>query len=70
MSEGGLSVHRVGKRLGAGRWEKGLSVEPRGLKPGYDILILFPKRHVYFIFILSSWQGENVQKGCMIWERL
>jgi hypothetical protein len=55
MSEGGLSVHRVGKGLGAGKWEKGgLSVEPRGLKPGINILILFPKRHVYFIFILSS----------------
>jgi hypothetical protein len=33
MSDGGLSFHRVGKELGAGTWEKGLSVEPRGLKP-------------------------------------
>jgi hypothetical protein len=30
MSDGGLSFHRVGKGLGAGRWEEGLSVEPRG----------------------------------------
>jgi hypothetical protein len=44
----------VGKRLGAGRLgKKGLSVEPGGLKPGYNILILFPKRHVYFILFLS-----------------
>jgi hypothetical protein len=33
MSDGGLSIHRDGKGLGAGRWEKGLSVKPRGLKP-------------------------------------
>jgi hypothetical protein len=49
MSEGGLSIHRVGKGLGVGRWKKGLSVEPRGLKPGYNILMLFSKGHVYFI---------------------
>jgi hypothetical protein len=30
MSDGGLSFHRVGKELGAGRWEEGLSVEPKG----------------------------------------
>jgi hypothetical protein len=33
MSEGGLSFHREGKGLGAGRWEKGLSVKPSGLQP-------------------------------------
>jgi hypothetical protein len=43
MSDGGLSIHRVGKGLGAGRWEKGLSVEPRGLSLGNNILILFQK---------------------------
>jgi hypothetical protein len=43
MSDGGLSFHRVGKGLGAGRWEEGLSVEPRGLSIGNNILILFQK---------------------------
>jgi len=33
MSDGGLSVHRMGKELGVGGGKKGLSVEPRGLKP-------------------------------------
>jgi hypothetical protein len=43
MSDGGLSFRRVGKGLGAGRWEKGLSVKPRGLILGNNILILFQK---------------------------
>jgi hypothetical protein len=30
MSDGGLSFHRVGKELGVEKWEKGLSVEPKG----------------------------------------
>ena len=34
MSEGGLSIHKVGKELGARSWEKGLCVEPRGLSLG------------------------------------
>jgi len=33
MGEGGLSIHREGKELGVGRWENGLSVNPRGLQP-------------------------------------
>jgi hypothetical protein len=33
MSNGGLSFHRVGKGLGAGRLEERLSVESRGAKP-------------------------------------
>jgi hypothetical protein len=33
MSDGGISFHRVGKGLGAVRWEEGLSDEPRGLSP-------------------------------------
>jgi hypothetical protein len=41
MSDGGLSIHRVGKGLGAGRWEKG--AKPRGLSLGNNILILFQK---------------------------
>jgi hypothetical protein len=49
MSEGGLSIHRVGKELGAGRWEKGLSVEPRGLKPGNNILILSQKTCAFYV---------------------
>jgi hypothetical protein len=49
MSEGGLSIHRVGKELGVGRWEKGLSVEPRGLKPGNNILILSQKTCTFYI---------------------
>ena len=55
MSDGGLSFHRVGKGLGAGRWEDGLSVEPRGLSLGAkslgnNILILFQKDHVNYMF--------------------
>ena len=38
MSDGGLSVHRVGKGSGDGRWERGrvrsLGDKPRGLRPG------------------------------------
>jgi hypothetical protein len=49
MSEGGLSIHREGKELGAGRWEKGLSVEPRGLKPGNNILILSQKTCAFYV---------------------
>jgi hypothetical protein len=53
MSEGGLSIHKVGKELGAGRWEKGLSVEPRpkprGLKPGNNILILSQKTCAFYV---------------------
>jgi hypothetical protein len=43
---------------------KGLSVEPRGLKPGNNILILFPKKKpcAYYV-ILSSWQREKRVKG-------
>jgi hypothetical protein len=70
MSEGGLSIHREGKELGAGRWEKGLSVEPRGprgLKPGNNILILFQKNMCILCFILSSWQGEETCKGDACW---
>jgi hypothetical protein len=55
MSDGGLRFHRVGKGLGVGRWEKGLSVEPRGLKPGNNILILSPKDMCILCFILSFW---------------
>jgi hypothetical protein len=51
MSDGGLSFHRVGKGLGAGRWEKGLSVKPRGLSLGNNILILFQKGHVNNMFL-------------------
>jgi hypothetical protein len=43
MSDGGLSFYRVGKELGAGRWEKGLSIKPRGLSLGNNISILFQK---------------------------
>jgi hypothetical protein len=43
MSDGGLSIQRVGKVLGVGRWENGLSVEPRVLSLGNNILILFQK---------------------------
>jgi hypothetical protein len=59
----------VGKELGAGRWEKGLSVEPRGLSLGNNILLLFQRTCAFYVFfILSSWQGENVQRGCMLME--
>jgi hypothetical protein len=50
MSEGGLRIHRVGKEFRAGRWEKGISVEPRGLKPGNNIFTIIPKEHVPFMF--------------------
>jgi hypothetical protein len=45
MSEGGLSFHREGKGLGAGRWEK-------GLKRRNNILLLFQKNmcHLYFFY--------------------
>jgi hypothetical protein len=43
MSDGGLSFHRVGKELGAGRWKEELSVEPRGKVLGNNILLLFQK---------------------------
>jgi hypothetical protein len=50
MSDGGLRFHRVGKGLGNGRWEKGLSVEPRGLSPWGIILKYYSKRHVNIMF--------------------
>jgi hypothetical protein len=53
MSDGGLSFHRVGKELGAGRWEKGLSVEPRGLILGNNILLLFQRTCAFYVFFLS-----------------
>jgi hypothetical protein len=40
----------VGKGLGAGRWEEGPSVEPRGLILGNNSLILFQKDHVKYMF--------------------
>jgi hypothetical protein len=53
MSEWGLRIHRVGKELGVGRWEKGLSVEtrakPRGLNPGNNILILSQKTCAFYV---------------------
>jgi hypothetical protein len=61
MSDGGLSIHRVGKELGARRWEKGLSDEPTGLSPGNNILILFQKQTCAFLFILSV--GKGTCKG-------
>jgi hypothetical protein len=50
MSEGGLRIHREGKELEARRWEKGLSVYPRGLKSRDNILLFFQKNmcHLYF----------------------
>jgi hypothetical protein len=53
MSDGGLSFHRVGKELGAGRWEKGLSVEPRGLSLGNNILLLFQGTCAFYVLFLS-----------------
>jgi hypothetical protein len=72
MSDGGLSFDRVGKELGDGRWKKGLSVEPRGLSLENNILLLFQRTCAFYVlfFILSSWQGENVQRGCMLMERM
>jgi hypothetical protein len=48
MSDGGLSFHRVGKGLGAGRWEEGLK------SLGNNIKILFQKTCELYFFILSS----------------
>jgi hypothetical protein len=40
----------VGKGLGAGRWEEGISVEPRGLKSlGNTIKILFQKTCEHYV---------------------
>jgi hypothetical protein len=50
MIDGGLSIHREGKGLGARRWEKGLSVKPRGLKSlRNNIKILFQKTCEYYV---------------------
>ena len=71
MSEGGLRIHRVGKELGAGRWEKGLSVEPRGLILGNNILLLFQRTCAFYVFFITiSRKGENVQRGCMLMEHM
>jgi hypothetical protein len=53
MSDGGLSFHRVGKELGARRWEKGLSVEPTGLSLGNNILFLFQRKCAFYVLFLS-----------------
>jgi hypothetical protein len=53
MSEGGLSIHRVGKELWAkgGKRDKVLSLgdKPRGLKPGNNILILSQKTCAFYV---------------------
>jgi hypothetical protein len=54
MSDGGLNIHRVGRGLGGGSWEKGISVKPRGLSLGNNILILFQKDICIICFTLSS----------------
>jgi hypothetical protein len=59
MSDGGLSFHRVGKGLGAGRWEEGLSVEPRGLSPWGIILKYYSKRHVNIMFYPKFFLGKT-----------
>jgi hypothetical protein len=46
-----------------------LGAKPRGLKPGSNILILFPK-DMCILFYPKFLARENVQKGCMLWERM
>jgi hypothetical protein len=59
MSDGGLSFHRVGKELGAGRWEKGLSVEPRGLSLGNNILLLFQRTCAFYVLFYPKFLARG-----------
>jgi hypothetical protein len=59
MSDGGLSFHRVGKELGVGRWEKALSVEPRGLSLGNNILLLFQRTCAFFFFFYPKFLARG-----------
>jgi hypothetical protein len=43
-----------------------LGAKPRGLNPGNNILILFQKRHVHFVFYPKFWQGRTY-KGDACW---
>jgi hypothetical protein len=38
-----------------------LGVKPRGLKPGNNDFYIIPKDMCILFFILSFWQGENMQ---------
>jgi hypothetical protein len=73
MNDGRLRFHIVGKGLGDGRWEEGISVEPRGLSPWGIILKYYSKRHVNIMFYpkfflerqeTSKWK-EYMLKECM-----
>jgi hypothetical protein len=68
MSDGGLRFHRVGKELGDGRWEKGLSVETRGLGLGNNILLLFQKNMCILCFYPKFLARGKCAKGCMLME--
>jgi hypothetical protein len=59
MSDGELSFHRVGKELGAGRWEKGLSVEPRGLILGNTILLLFQRTCAFYVLFYPKFLARG-----------
>jgi hypothetical protein len=50
MSEGGLSIHKVGKELGAGGGkQRGQVLSLEGLSLGNNILILFQKRSALYV---------------------
>jgi hypothetical protein len=63
MSEGGLSVHRLGKELGAKKVGKGLSAKPRGLSLGNNILILFPEKDMCIFVYPKFLAKEGTCKG-------
>jgi hypothetical protein len=45
-----------------------LGAKSRGLKPGSNILILFPKDMCILFYPKLLAREKNVQKGCMLWE--
>jgi hypothetical protein len=66
MSEGGLSFHIVGKELGAGRWEKGISVKPRGLILGNNMLLLFQRTCTFYVFYPKFLARGKCAKGMLV----
>jgi hypothetical protein len=56
----------MGKELGAGRWEKGLSVEPRGLSLGI-IFYYYPQKtcafYVYPKFLARREHAREMRAG-------
>jgi hypothetical protein len=55
--------------MGGGK--KGLSVEPRGLSLGNNILLLFQRTCGFYVLFYPKFLArENVQRGCMLMERM